>query len=239
MQFNINKIHPSWKECVERGLAKVDPTYLHQLTQSSSWLPGPNNIFSAFTLPIDQVNYVLFGESPYPRVESANGYAFWDAAVTNLWSDTGLSKQVNRATSLRNIIKMLLIADGTLNPNDCTQDAIAKIDKSTYVQTNTEFFQNLLNHGFLLLNASPVLQEQAPQKDARAWYPFTQELLDCLLQKRPQTKFILLGRIANTIDELISNEHVSKLYAEHPYNISFINNNEVIAFFKPLQLLKK
>ena len=59
-----------------------------------------------------QVNYVLFGES-LPRRASANGYAFWDAAVKIMVS-FGNSKTVNRATSLLNILKMLLIAEGCL-----------------------------------------------------------------------------------------------------------------------------
>lgn len=242
-QFNFSVVHPSWHECLKRGLAKIDEAYLNHLLTSNEWLPGPDNIFNAFSQPLNQVNYVLFGESPYPRSESANGYAFWDAAVKEIWSPSGLSKQVNRATSLRNIFKMLLIAEGALTPNHCGQEDIAKLDKSNYVQTSNEFFHNLLDHGFLLLNATPVLQEHAPQKDARAWQPFTQELLSCLLQNRPQVKFILLGRIANTIDQLIDMAHLdaqpSKLYAEHPYNISFITNPDVIAFFKSLHLIIK
>src|SRR5207253_3927816 len=94
-------------------------------------------------------------------------------------------------------------------------------------------------HGFLLLNATPVLQANgSPQKDARAFQPFIKELLDCLLTHRPRVKLILLGRIASTIDDLIPNLDVDKLYAEHPYNISFITNQTVIDFFKPLHLLK-
>lgn len=238
--FNFNSVHPSWKECLQRGLAKIEPAYLDKLVQSQEWLPGPEKIFNAFSLPLDQVNYVLFGESPYPRHESANGYAFWDATVKELWSPTGLSKKVNRATSLRNIMKMLLVAEGSLDKNNSRQEEIAKIDKLSFVQTNNDFFNNFIRHGFLLLNATPVLQSNgSPQKDARAWYPFIQELLACLLEKRPNVKFVLFGRIANTIDALIQHPHLEKLYAEHPYNHSFITNSEVLAFFKPLHLLRK
>src|SRR3989344_708271 len=104
--FNIEITDPSWHDCLSQALNKVDPDYLEKLYNNSQWLPGHAKIFNAFTLPVDQVNYILFGESPYPRAHSANGYAFWDAAVTDLWSPIGLSKAVNRATSLRNMIKM-------------------------------------------------------------------------------------------------------------------------------------
>lgn len=238
MHFNLSATHPTWHECLTRGLAKVDPRYLQTLS-NTHWLPGHDKIFNAFSLPLDKVNYVLFGESPYPRQESANGYAFWDAAVKELWSPTGLSKKVNRATSMRNIIKMLLIADGALAANNTTQEAIANINKQSYVQTNTEFFQKLLNKGFLLLNATPVLQDGPPQKDAKAWHPFTIEVLNCLLEKNPHVTLILFGRIATVLEDFIPRTHKAKLLAEHPYNVSFINNQTIIDFFKPLQLLRR
>src|SRR5690242_3606123 len=103
--LNLTSVHPSWHSCLRHALQNVDTTYLKNIASFSDWLPGANKIFSAFSIPIDQVNYILLGESPYPRAHSANGYAFWDAAVNKLWSDKGLSKEVNRATSLRNIIK--------------------------------------------------------------------------------------------------------------------------------------
>lgn len=237
--FNLSVVDPSWLSCLERGLNAVDQTYLNILSQSGDWLPGPDKIFNAFSLPIDQVKFVLFGESPYPRAESANGYAFWDAAVKNLWTETGMSTRVNRATSLRNFIKMLMVAEGCLLSEATTQENIASLNKSAFVQTNSELFHNLLNHGFLLLNATPVLHAKNPQKDARAWLGFTKVVLDCLLEKNPQVTFILFGRIAATIDKLIPLSAKNRLYAEHPYNHSFITNHEVLQFFKPLTLLHR
>lgn len=236
--FDLSTTHPSWQDCLSRGLGKIHPDYLKQLSHSSDWLPGPEKIFNAFSLPLDKVNYVLFGESPYPRKESANGYAFWDASVKELWSDKGLSKKVNRATSLRNMLKMLLIAEGMLTKDNMSQENIAKLDKTHLVQTSDDLFHNFIQHGFLLLNATPVLREDSPQKDAKAFHPFTQELIECLLQHKPDVKLILFGRIANTIDQLVPSSHAEKLYAEHPYNISFITNQKVIDFFRPLHLLR-
>jgi uracil-DNA glycosylase len=238
--FNFKAVHPSFINCIEIGLSKINPLYLEQLSLTNDWLPGKEKIFNAFSLPLQQVNYVLFGESPYPRLESANGYAFWDQAVSALWSDTGLSKEVNRATSLRNIVKMLLLAEGLLQAEDTGQAAIAQIDKSHLVQSSSALFNRLIQKGFLLLNATPVLQSQSPQKDAAAWLPFIQEILRELLEQRPNLTLILFGQIANTIEKLVSlPQDAKKLYAEHPYNLSFITNLQVIEFFRPLHLLRK
>lgn len=236
--FNFNHVDPSWHACIKEALSKVDPTYLNKLYQHTDWLPGANNIFNAFSIPVTQVNYVLFGESPYPREHSANGYAFWDAAVTDIWSEKGLSKAVNRATSLRNIMKMLLVSEGLLKPEKTSQEDIAMLDKKRLVRTNHEFFYNLLNHGFLLLNASLVLQSTPVKKDANAWQPFIHHILHFILKKNPSITLILFGQIANTIDKLIDYPNITKLYAEHPYNLSFVNNKNVLDFFRPLHLLK-
>ncbi len=236
--FNLNNVHSSWLPCITDALKNVDYQYLLKLTESNDWLPGKNNVFNAFSIPINKVNFVLFGESPYPRPESANGYAFWDAAVDKLWSPTGLSKTVNRATSLRNIIKMLLVAENELDLKETGQEAIAKINKDYFIQTNNELFTNIINHGFLLLNATLVLQPQQVRKDALAWRPFIKHVLYYLFEKYPHVELILFGNIANAIDELVDHFEIKRLYAEHPYNISFINNAKVIDFFKPMHLLK-
>jgi uracil-DNA glycosylase len=235
--FNLKLIDSSWRDCIVQGLEKMDPAYLEILYNNPHWLPGPEKIFNAFSLPMSQVNYILFGESPYPRADSANGFAFWDAAVGDLWSETGLNKRVNRATSLRNLIKMLLVAEGLLLSQDTSQPAILNLNKSALIQTNTQLFNNLLQRGFLLLNATPVLRDTPVRKDALAWHPFIQHILEFLLHEKPQVQLILLGNIANTIDKLVSHPLIKRVYAEHPYNISFINNPKVLAFFKPLHLL--
>lgn len=235
--FNIDAAHASWQPCISQALTHMDQAYLEHLYHSTDWLPGHQKIFNAFSLPLNQVKYILVGESPYPRIQSANGYAFWDAAVDSIWSASGLSKAVNRATSLRNIIKMLLVAEGELKPTETNQEAIARVNKQRLIQTNYDLFNNLIQNGFLLLNASLVLQPTAVQKDAKAWYPFIKHILDTLYEKNPSAALILFGQIAHVIDQITAHHKVKKLYAEHPYNISFITNQQVIDFFKPLHIL--
>jgi uracil-DNA glycosylase len=237
--FNFDIVHSSWHSAIQEGLSNMDPDYLNQLYQTEHWLPGPDKIFNAFSLPVSKVKYVLFGESPYPREKSANGFAFWDAAVNELWSEKGLSKTVNRATSLRNIIKMLLIAENLLDANHTTQENIAQLKKTRLISTNQALFQHLLDRGFLLLNATLILQPKKVRKDAYAWHPFIKTILDFLHHEQKDIQLILLGNIANIIDKLLNHHGIKTFYAEHPYNISFITNPKVIAFFRPFHLLLK
>jgi uracil-DNA glycosylase len=237
--FNFDPVDPSWHTCLNDALAKMDPVYLEHLYKNDQWLPGHDKIFNAFSLPVDRVNYILFGESPYPRKESANGFAFWDAAVSTLFTETGLAKPVNRATSLRNMIKMLLVAEGALAPHATHQEAIAKINKERFVQTNQALFHQFLRHGFLLLNATLVLQPtvHSVNQDAKAWRPFIKHIIDFVHHKNPDITLILLGNIANIIDKLAAQYKGKKIYSEHPYNISFITNPTILEFFKPLHIL--
>jgi uracil-DNA glycosylase len=217
----------------------MNADYLEQLAASSDWLPGAPKIFNAFMLPLEQTRYILFGESPYPRQASANGYAFWDARVSNIWAQTGLSTEVNRATSLRNFIKMLLLANQDARESELSQSHIAQLDKSKYVQTLSELFLNMLNQGFLLLNASLVLSDRKVSTESLYWLPFIDIILKEVSQKRPTIKLLLFGKVSEQIRPFAEKYHLSFLTAEHPYNLSFISNPKIITFFNPLNLLKK
>jgi uracil-DNA glycosylase len=230
----LQYVHPQWSAVIEQAMKNMDAEYLKHLLASKDWLPGQQNFLAAFSRPRDNVRFVLLGESPYPRSASANGYAFWDGAVGSLWSAKGLSKEVNRATSLRNWLKMLLFARGDLN-NNFTQDAINKLDKTQYVQTASEMFESLIQQGFLLLNATLVYSKGQVNFHARQWRPFIHSILQQLAKNNNSVKLILFGRIAQEIPEA---GLFPSLKAEHPYNISFITNPEVVEFFKPMDLLK-
>jgi uracil-DNA glycosylase len=224
--FNLQATHPGWHQLLLKNLQKMEGSYLDNLRKTTDWLPGQTDIFNAFSLPFPRLKRILFGESPYPRADSANGYAFWDNRVTDLWSENGLSKLVNRATSLRNFMKMLLKTEEKMLP------------PAAKIQTLAELFHNLLNHGFLLLNASLVYRKDKVKEDAKQWRPFIAALLDEIYQFYPETELIFFGKIAQQIDPLIKHPY-KKLYAEHPYNLSFIDNKEVQDYFRPFGLLRK
>lgn len=232
----LNNVHNSWHDTLTQALQAMDPQYVHTL-ESADYLPDVHALFNAFSIPKEQVRFILFGESPYPRKESANGYAFWDQRVHALWSSTGLSTAVNRATSLRNFIKMLLIASKRLNPQDLSQAAIAALKKDDMIQTNNELFHHLLDRGFLLLNASLIFRKDQVAADAKHWLPFVKTILQSFLKQKNRPKLLLFGKIAEKITQLeIAKQFPSRL-AEHPYNLSFAQNKGIINEFEPLQLL--
>jgi uracil-DNA glycosylase len=249
----IDVAHPSWRPILASGLNAIDVAYSEYLAALADdhYLPNGGRIFAAFTQPIDAVRYVLVGEGPYPRPDSATGVCFMDGAVTSLWSEKGLSKPVNRATSLRNFMKMLLVADGQLSVAQTTGDALAAVahrarsSSDTVIQTLPELQAKLTEQGFLLLNATLVFRTDVPPvKEARAWLPFLQTILAALADhaehtgKAPPT-LVLWGKIAVQLDALPANSRFPKKTSEHPYNLSFIGNPTMQNLFGPMRLLQK
>lgn len=248
----MQRADPSWRFVLQRGLAAIsaaDPHYLPSLA-NEDWLPAQGRIFAAFCRPLQSVRYVLVGEGPYPRAESATGFCFMDGAVDVLWSENGLSKKVNRATSLRNFMKMLLVAEGELPAGETTGDALVRVaqkargPQSGLIQTLGQLQQNLMDHGFLLLNAAMVFRPHvAPHRDGRAWRPFLQTVLAALgasatEDQRSTPTLVLWGKIAEALREVDAVSSFQTAIAEHPYNLSFIDNPTMHALFRPMHLLR-
>jgi uracil-DNA glycosylase len=238
------RVHEDWWPILHKSLSTLDPDYLESLLRDDGWLPGGDRLLAAFQRDRAGVGYLLIGESPYPRKESANGIAFYDAAVDSLWSDHGLSKAVNRATSLRNLVKTALLAEGHLQRNadgKITQDAIAQLDKSNLIQTLAELFDNLEAAGFLMLNATPVLHPQRkPAMEARYWQQFLERLLTLVAEGSAQRITLLLwGKIAKLIETMPASQAYNRLVCEHPYNISFIDNPDMRRLFGKLRVLQQ
>lgn len=223
------------------------PDYLPQLA-TDQYLPTQGRLFAAFALPLDQVRYVLVGEGPYPREASATGVCFMDGAVGSLWSDEeggGLSKAVNKATSLRNFMKMLLVADGQLQIDNTAGAAMAAVSAQArsggaHIQTLADMQRKLTEKGFLLLNASLVFRSHvAPAKDAKAWLPFFETVMAGLAAQSAQTPtMVLWGKIAELLKKLPVMAAFPQIVAEHPYNLSFIGNASMHDLFGPMKLLK-
>lgn len=243
--------HPSWQPHLKNGLDAVQaarPSYLLDL-ENANFLPTQNRIFAAFSQAIDDVRYVLIGEGPYPREESATGICFMDGAVDALWSDEGLAKKLNRATSLRNFMKMLLVAEGLLDDTLTTKEAVATArhlgiqQQPSLIERLAQLQENLFHQGFLLLNASLVFRANVPPvQDAKAWLPFLRVILAALAAKNENRKsdveLVLWGKIAEQVKAMQESRLFRLIIAEHPYNLSFVQNKSMQAFFKPMRLLR-
>ncbi len=229
----------SWESVLREAYAQLEEDYRKFLEEDRGYIPDRENYLNAFrTLPKEKVKYILFGQDPYPREESANGYAFIDARVKEIFSDKGLSKEVNRATSLRNFIKMALVARGDLSPEDLSQDAIASIDKTALISFIEELRINFEKNGVLLLNTALVFTDKkSSSRHVKAWQPFVRSLLKSLETQQP--KLILFGTHAKALKKNLPLNGFETIELEHPYNHTFIANPKALELFGPMHLLDK
>ena len=234
------RVHPSWQEVIDNAFTALSPSYRTFLEEDEGYFPTKETFLSAFTtLSRKDTKAILFGQDPYPRAQSAIGYAFIDGAVTELFSEEGFSKQVNRATSLRNFLKMQLIAEGYLTQEDVSQEAIAGVDKKGLITSIMELKDNFERNGILLLNTALIFTcKDDSKKHVKAFTPFIKALMHALAGDHKE--LILFGTMAKSIEKLLPFGHnYSLIKTMHPYNIDFINDKEVQAYFGAMRLLQK
>jgi len=226
--------HPSWHSLLINAANKLDKEYI-EFIENGNYLPTNNRLFNAFRdIPKSSVKYILFGQDPYPREQSAIGVAFIDGSVENIFTDSGLSKEVNRATSLRNFIKMALVASNRLKGNNTTKDALKNLKKDDLIDSIYQLKSNFEKSGVLLLNASLIYTEKKSSSyHAKKWQPFIKELLDNLSS---DIELILFGNFAKDIKKKL-NPKQKTIELEHPYNISFITNKKALKLFGDMNLL--
>jgi uracil-DNA glycosylase len=253
----LHCVDASWQSLLRRSLKEMQeqyPDYFAILNQSV-FLPDIDKLFAAFTVPMAQVRFVLFGEGPYPRRASATGFCFMDGMIEGLWSDqigSGFSKSVNRATSLRNFLKMCLVAEGHLDADNTGISAIANIaqqahlDNFPLIRTMQDLQNNFLKHGFLLLNAALIFRSDVkPGLEAKPWQILHRHVLGALAEQNRQhpinrIQLILWGKVAEQIAAIVESLHLDNfpsLIAEHPYNLSFIQNRAMQDLFADLRIL--
>ena len=141
-------------------------------------------------------------------------------------------------------MKTALLAEGLLDKDDdgkIPQSRIAAIDKRRLINTLDEFFANLQQAGFLMLNATPVLHPgRKPVLEARYWQAFLEPLLFSIAQQADAKITLLLwGKIAQQVEAMPVSQHYDKLVCEHPYNLSFIDNPQMLRLFADLSPLQQ
>lgn len=228
-------MHSSWQETIEIAYEALDKEYRDFLENSDAFFPDKTTMFNAFDLPKQKTKYILFGQDPYPRIQSATGYAFIDGAVQSIFGVNGLSKEVNRATSLRNFVKMCLFCENLISQK-ASKEEIAALDKSPFIDSVMELKDNFLASGVLLLNMGLVFEsKEKTTTHTKMWRPFISSLLRQL--QNSDIELILFGNISKEVQKLGFEFTMHQF--EHPYNISFITNPKVCELFKPMKLLYK
>jgi len=233
-----NGVDPVWQPILVPALETLEKSYQAFVMVGEGYIPTSDRLLAAFsTLKPQQVRYILFGQDPYPRPESAIGYAFIDGRVERIFSETGLNSRINRATSLRNFVKMALVADGRLDAGDTSQSAIAALDKHDLIDSMDALRCNFERSGVLLLNTALLFTaKEDSKKHIKAWQGFVEVLLRGMVAYAPT--LILFGTHARAIEKLPTAKGMPKIALEHPYNHTFVTNPNAHDLFGSMELFK-
>src|SRR5262245_28129934 len=131
--------------------------------------------------PPERWKVVIFGQNPYPRVESATGIAMFDNTF-NDWNDS----QFGRVMSIRCIIKAACIWKLGIKKQTPIADIRARLAKEKTVQP-PEWFQAMLTQGVLLLNAALTASDDGSlmtDQHTAFWRPVAEKIIEEILKSK-------------------------------------------------------
>ena len=135
--------------------------------------------------PPEEWKVVIFGQNPYPRVESATGIAMFDNAFGD-WKDS----QFGRVTSIRCIIKAACIWKLGIDPKTKVAEIRKRLAQEKIVAP-PEWFQGMLTQGVLLLNAALTAstdKSRSTSQHTTFWKPVVQRIIESILEAKQASK---------------------------------------------------
>src|SRR5262249_35894309 len=164
--------------------------------------------------PPEKWKVVIFGQNPYPRVESATGIAMFDNTF-NDWGDS----QFGRVMSIRCIIKAACIWKLKIEKSTSIADIRNLLAKHKTVQP-PEWFQAMLTQGVLLLNAALTASSDGTRSTSQHtsfWQPVVEKILEEILKAKQQADekyrgvvFVWWGTHAKALRKIV--EKLQKKY---------------------------
>lgn len=184
-------IHNSWDSVLNEEFKK---TYFKDLTnfiyneyRSHIVYPKAENIYQALKLtPFEHVKVIILGQDPYHGKNQADGLCF------------SVNYGVKPPPSLNTIYKELHTDIGMTIPNH----------------------GNLLKwaqQGVLLLNSTLTVREGQPgSHQKKGWEIFTDQIIQCISEKKTHCVFLLWGNFAKSKKTFINTKKHLVLEAAHP-----------------------
>lgn len=166
--------------------------------------------------PPERWKVIVFGQNPYPRVESATGIAMFDNAFT-AWADG----RFGSVTSIRCIIKAACMSKHGVE-KATTVAALRTLLQKHDVVAPPEWFQAMLTQGVLLLNASLTASSDGALTTAQHtafWKPVIEKTVEQLLRAKhtsadPASKHVVFAWWGSHAKAL--RKRVEKLAASFP-----------------------
>jgi uracil DNA glycosylase len=198
---------PFWYERLLPIILK-NKNHEYFFSDEDKFFPDFKNMFNAVN-NIDfekKVQVVVFGQDPYPRKESATGYAFWDGKIKD-WSNP-------LSPSFKNIIKSILIHNNMVTQNSNIKEMRDALKKNNVFKPD-EFFKNSIENGLIWLNASLTFEskdQSSLNKHLRFWKPIIEVIIDNILLEIESVIFIFWGSKSLKFKDYIEKKNIGNYY---------------------------
>jgi uracil-DNA glycosylase len=181
----------NWEEFIKQEL---NEDYMKSLSKfitnerlTKKIYPAKENVFNVFKQSFENIKVVIIGQDPYPNEGEAHGYAF------------STLNELKTPKSLQIIQKA--------------------IEKDIYNGLNVNSRNNLeylVNQGVFLLNRILTVENKKPLSHKNiGWEIFTNKVIQELDKHKNNLVFLLFGKEAQIIKDLISERHYI-IETEHP-----------------------
>jgi uracil-DNA glycosylase len=139
--------------------------------------PPPDQVFRAFTMPLDRIRLVILGQDPYHGPGQAHGLSF------------SVPAGVTKPPSLQNIFKELA----------------AEFPERNYKFQSGDL-SPWAEQGIFLLNAALTVNPGQPNSHADMWSEFTDDVIKFISNRVPGAVFLLLGAFAKSKQKFIKDQ---------------------------------
>lgn len=191
--MNSLNIHDSWDKYLLPLLSADTGQDVISSIENTKYHPVKQDIFKAFSMPVDSVKLVIVGQDVYPDKSLATGIAF------------GVPKGKDSA-SLKTIRKEL----HRQYHDDITHEMFLMTpDEVDYLFDNT--MMDWHNQGILMLNSALTCAGK-PGDQWDVWQPFMAQLI-AKVDFVTRVPFVFLGKKASTLQRLVKSK--SKVFP-HP-----------------------
>ena len=209
-----------WRNDVAEWLDAVDVRFLASL-EGDDWRPGPDLCLAAFTGDVCP-RVVWLGKSPYAKAERATGLSSHDGTTDTLFHGCALDARINKATSLRNMLKAWLRADGRLREGETNAEHVQAMCKEGLVEHVGALFEHGIEEGWLWLNAGLSIGGRLEESAHWCgWWPFVTRAVASA--SASHAVVVLLGAWAKTYRSDVLEEELV-VEAVHPRNESFVEH---------------
>lgn len=171
-------VHKSWYPLFQNWVNHLDIILedVYNSTNKLATYPAREDIFKVFELPVSSIKCVLLGQDCYHGAGQAMGLAFSVPANCKI------------PPSLVNIFKELQNEFPTRG----------------YVFTHGDLSHWAAREGIFLLNAALTVRQSSPLSHIKLWEPFTDAVIQYILENNHQCVFLLLGNYAKEKSKIIS-----------------------------------